>query len=232
MTFSKNCFNAGIAALCFPLMAAICGHTDKGDQTPPPQNTSLLRILSDSIVWGKNLFPAIAQAEALQQRGQKKIELFPSAILSSERYGRNQQKDRDERINLYNEVLSASDKSDLYKRLQGNKAFAKATAKADSYPLLEIDSVAVGIIFGGNNYVFRPDTKMATVFKQFGKPETTDTRVLNGPGEERPQILTLYSYEKGIIIFAEADIAEAPGLLNRVFIDIPRLVQALKNEMK
>jgi hypothetical protein len=224
--------NAGLAVLAFTLMSAICGHTKQGDQPPPPQNTRLLKIISDADIWEKNLLPAIAQAEALEKSGEKYIEIFPSALVSGDRFLPGDKSKTDERISRYNAALAEAEKSDLYQQLNRSKPFTNVAGKANVYRLTETDSVGVGLVFDRDNYLFRPTTKIATVFKKLGKPEQTSTRVLHGPGEERPQILTLYSYENGIIMFAEADIAAEPGLLNRVFIDVPRFVKALKNEIR
>lgn len=234
MRIRKICLHAGMAVLSFSFISAICGHSarEEQDAPPPPQNTKVLRIILDSVIWGKNLLPAIAQAEVLQQKGEQVIELFPDAVVSGQRFDRNKQDEVNKKIERLNQAVNEADRSDFYKRLNSNKAFDKVSGKANTYPLYEGDSTAVGIIFEGNNRLFSPGTKMATVFRRLGKPEKTSTRTIHGPGEERPQILTLYSYENGIIVFAEAEIATAPGLLNRVYVDVPRLVRALRNEMK
>lgn len=234
MRISKICLHAGMAALSFSFISAICSHSAPNEQNapPPPQNTKVLRIVLDSVIWGKNLLPAIAQAEVLEQKGEKYIELFPDALVSGQRFARNKTGEVNEKIDRLNQAISEADRSEFYKRLNNNKTFTKVNAKANMYPLAETDSTAVGIVFQNNDRIFSPETKMATVFRRFGKPEKTSTRTIHGPGEERPQILTLYSYENGIIVFAEADIAAAPGLLNRVYVDVPRLVKAMRNEMK
>ncbi len=224
-------FSAGLAVLGFTFISAICGQTQPGKEHTPSQNSNLLKIISDRVIWGENFLPAIAQAQAFDKAGEKYIEVFPQAILSGEKFARGDKNNSDAKMRMYEQAQADADKSDLYQKLLRSYAFAKVSGKTISYPSAETDSLVVGLEYK-DGVLFKPDTKMEMVFKQFGKPERTDTRTINGRGEERPQILTLYSYERGIIIFAEADIAEAPGLLNRVFIDVPRFVKALNNEMK
>ena len=224
-------FSAGIALLGFTFISAICGQTRPGNEFVPPQRSNLLRIISDSVIWGRNFLPAIALTEALEKGGERFIELLPEAIISGEKFGAGDNKNKDEKIRRYKQALDEAESTELYQKLSKSFGFTKIPGKTISYPMKENDSLVVGITYEGN-FLFSPATKTATIFRRFGKPEKTDTRAIHGRGEERPEILTLYSYENGIILFAESDNAAEPGLLNRVFIDVPRFVRALKSEMK
>jgi hypothetical protein len=224
-------FSAGIALLGFTFISAICGQTPRGDEPDPPQRTNLMKIISDPVIWSNNFLPAIAQAEALEQAGERFIELFPRKILSGEKFNKEDKKNSDDKLRSYDQAQTDADKFELYQKMSKSFGFAKQSGKTISYLSDEIDSLVVGIDYK-DGFLFKPDTKMEMVFKQFGKPEKTDSRAIHGRGEERPEILTLYSYENGIIMFAESDNAAEPGLLNRVFIDVPRFVRALKSEMK
>ena len=52
--------------------------------------------------------------------------------------------------------------------------------------------------------------------------------VIPTEGERRQQILTLFSYANGAIVFAEADIAARPGRINRVLLDVPESLRLWK----
>jgi len=225
-------FGGGIALLGLAFISAICGQTSPGGKDPAPQQrTNLMKIISDKEIWDKNFLPAIAQTEALEKSGEKYIELFPEAVISGEKFRRDEKNFSDAKIRKYDQAQTDAEKYELHQKLSKSFGFARPSGKTISYTSAETDSLVVAITYQGG-FLFKPDTKMETVFKQLGKPEKTDSRTIHGRGEERPQILTLYSYENGIIMFAEADIAAEPGLLNRVYIDVPRFVRSLNSEIR
>jgi hypothetical protein len=102
--------------------------------------------------------------------------------------------------------------------------------KADIVPQFAEDrSVRVAI---GSVALLPPALTVSKVREQIGAPDRTTRQLIEGPGESRPLVLTVYTYAGGSIAFAEADIAARPGLVNRVRLDVPAVTAALAKESK
>jgi hypothetical protein len=72
-----------------------------------------------------------------------------------------------------------------------------------------------------------PGLTVETVRESLGPPEETRDVVVQSEGDRRPVILTLNVYLGGAVIFAEADVAPRPGLVDRVLLDSRLLSDAL-----
>jgi len=69
---------------------------------------------------------------------------------------------------------------------------------------------------------------MDVVIKEFGKPDRVSTRVVRSPDRERrPVVLTLHSYAGGAVQFAQSDWSAKPGTVDRVFLNVALVSQAI-----
>jgi hypothetical protein len=73
-----------------------------------------------------------------------------------------------------------------------------------------------------------PNLTVATVQERLGPPEKVEQQVIQGEGERRPVVLTLYRYADGAVTFAESDIAARPGMVDRVLLDASAVVNAIQ----
>ena len=73
-----------------------------------------------------------------------------------------------------------------------------------------------------------PELALSTVKQQNGEPEKVTTQIVDSAeGEHRPEILTLYHYAGGAIIFAVSDMSPTPLIIDRVILDTARVSKAL-----
>jgi len=89
--------NSCLPVLSILLIAASCSPAKLNSQIPASRIT-VLEIISDAVIWSKNVFLAIAQTEALEKEGRKSLDLFSSSIVSRERYAPNQQDSLNQKI--------------------------------------------------------------------------------------------------------------------------------------
>ena len=211
-------------------LTAACGPSRKTEQTSPNQKT-VLQIISDPVIWGKSFPFALAQAEALAREGQKELEVYPAALVSSERYDPGQQ-GLQQKIASFNRALSQTDQSAFYQKVNKAFPFTKPQSRTDSFHIIEADSVAAAIKISGPDNFFSPTVTIKTVIERLGPPERTYSRTIHARGEQRPQVLKLYSYARGTIVFAEEELTNTPGVVNRVLLDLTQLVNALNTEIK
>jgi len=170
--------------------------------------------------------------EVLHEAEISNVELFSYEIVLPERFDEHQKDAIQSRSDFLTKKTENVEKTSWYGMIEKQFAFQKPGSKVATISLKESDSLAVAVVLETGYPIFDAHIKISTIKKELGAPERVGTRVLNARGEERPLILTLYSYAKGTIVFAEADIAPEPGLLNRVYINVPNLFNSLNKELR
>lgn len=214
--------------ICLIFTIPTCAQRELSSST----TKKVLEIIKDPVLWNESFIRAIAQMEAIRDIEQQYIEIFPSVLLSTERYPTSRPDLVQRKIEGFNRAIGRSQNSDLYKALSQSIKFSMIESSASIYRITDTDSLAASISYQGSQPFFNQALKITTVVERIGRPQATTTKVIHGRGEERPQILTQYSYADGIIVFVMADIAPQPGVLYKVILDVPRLVTALKSELR
>lgn len=187
------------------------------------QQRSMEKIMTDPEIWGKDFHTLVANLEAFSRAGDAKISIFPEEVVLPTQYkSRDEAQSAAKRVDQSVKDLKANP-TPLYRKYAGQSA---ADLKARVVPYFaEDESIRVAV---GPLQLLRPGLTVATVRKQLGAPQKVETLLVQTEGEQRPLILTLYVYAGGSLVFAEADIAPRPGLVNRVIIDVAALTSALK----
>lgn len=194
------------------------------------QKKTVFQILSDQALWGKDFPTVLSYLQSFENSGERQSAIFANKIVTTTPLkAEKDAKPAAERLNRSLDDLKANP-TPLFQKLIQRAAGQPASLKAEILPYFAEDrSVRIEI---NSLELFSDKLTVLMVKKQLGQPEKVSTLLVETDGEERPLILTLYSYAEGAIVFAEADIAARPGFVNRVLLDIPKIVRALEREVK
>ncbi|MBC7777692.1 MAG: hypothetical protein H7246_19815 [Phycisphaerae bacterium] len=190
---------------------------------------TVLEIISNRVIWGKDFPLALAQMEALSKSDDKTAELSPTKMTLSKLYANAQAADAS--LKSITKALIGAERQDLFKKTKKNFPFEARSPKIEVVKAPQNDSVFVSLNFGPTEFL-RPDLRITQIEKELGAAERVGYRVYEGRGEERPLIITYHSYADGAIIFAESNYSDQPRLVDRVYFDTPKLVTALKSSLK
>lgn len=194
------------------------------------QKKTVLQILTDKVLWGKDFLTVLAYLESFQRVNETRIAVFSDEVVTTTALkSEDEGKRAAEQLNQTIEKLTA-DPTPLNKNLLLRFDGQRKTLRAEVLPYFaEDESVRVRV---DSLDLFSDKLAVETVKKQLGKPEKVSTLLVETEGEMRPLILTLFSYAGGAIVFAEADIAVRPGFINRVYLDVPKILAVLEQEVK
>ena len=192
---------------------------------------TVMEIISNRAIWGKDFPLALAQMEALSKSGDqdKTAELTPTTLVRSQRF--TNALAADAALKRTTAAFRGAEKKDLFKKTKKNFPFMtrKPVIAVEKAP--KVDSVLVALNFGQAEFL-KPGVKVTDVQKELGAAERVTYRLIEGRGEELPEILTFYSYANGAITFVESNFSAEPRLLGMVYFDTPKLVTALKSSLK
>jgi hypothetical protein len=214
----------GITAMA----ALLCAVALAQPNSPTPGKVvSAETILSDPKLWGKDFPLALASLPSWSDGGEREVVIFKDRII-----GGTPLKSRDEAEQASKKITAAMAVKELKPKAALQPMFRtviKATSlKMEVLPrLAEDDSVRLTAT-RPNAQFFAPELTAAAVQKQLGPPEKIEPQVIQTEGDRRPVILTLYRYANGDITFAESDMTAKPGLIDRVLLNAPKVVNALE----
>ena len=197
--------------------------------SPTPSKPTLDAIFSDSTLWGKDFPIALASLQSWPAAGERSVVVFQNRIV-----GGTPLKTREEAEQTSKKVAEAMATME-FKPKPRFEAMFKDVAPQLAAPLkTEIisrfqddDSVRVASTRPDAQFL-APNLTMAAVQKRLGPPEKVEQQVIHGEGERRPVVLTLYRYADGAVTFAESNIAVRPGMVDRVLLDVPTVVNAIQ----
>lgn len=215
--------------ICLAILLLIgCNTQRSGGQTSPNQKT-LFEIVSNRAIWGKDFPLALAYLEPLANSGENMVEMFPGAVRLGNKFPVSQQTEAQVKARTIDSLTRNYEKSPFYQKLNKNFPFQSRPVNVSVLNPPQEDSLVINIIFEGAQ-LLPPDMTIATIQRELGKPELIKNIAIHARGEERPTILRLYSYAQGTILFGEAEIS--PGLLNRVYFNLPALLNSLNTNLK
>lgn len=194
------------------------------------QKRTVTDILTNKNLWGKDLLTVLTVLEGFQKANESQIAVFPTKVVTTKPL-----KSEDEAKGVANRLEKALDEVNKNptpfsrKIIQLNKNQKKSFDAEVLRYFSEDESIRVQV---DSLDLFSAQLTVEAVKKEIGQPEKVTKLVIQTEGEQRPLILTLYSYVGGAIVFAEADIAARPGLVNRVIFDVPKIIAALEKEVK
>ena len=194
-------------------------------QAPP----SLVAILTDSVLWGRDFPQVISALPAFSRQGDSIVVVSPSRVVGGRSFASN--------------AAASTAAAELTRAVAARPGIARAnvaglieTARTGRAPLqaapqadLEASTIRVGWANPSLRFV-NPRLSIAMVRARLGPEERVTRVVLDSGTERRPVVLTLHHYANDAILFAESDWAATPGTIDRVILDAPRLTTALYQE--
>jgi len=205
------------------------------------QDEQIVRILTNKVLWRDDFPSLLRRLKSLNASGETKISVLPN-----EAYG--------ERKFTSLEVVGETGElhslmGELRSLMMGLPPLKPAVqAKLNATWNQSIDTVtAVGQPSGDDGSVrvnltskkpsttnliptpefLAPELTLSTVKQQNGEPEKVTTQIVDSEGEHRPEIVTLYHYAGGAIVFAVSDMSPTPLIIDRVILDTAKVSQAL-----
>lgn len=200
--------------------------------TTTMQGKTTYQILTDSELWGKDFPTVLAHLQSFDRANERKVVVFPTQVVSATPFkSRAEAQQSADRLSKAVSDLQSSP-TPLFDRLIKRSQEPQARVSTELIAYFPEDKSTRVALASPAFQLLTQDLTVATVRKQLGNPERVSTELIDTGGEERPLILTLHSYAGGSIVFAEADIAPRPGLVNRVVMDVPAVMAALTREVR
>lgn len=202
----------------------------KNTQNTMTQRKTIFQILTDKSLWGKDFLSVLVHLQSFQQAGERQIAVFAEKVVTTTPLKSEAEAKRvAEKLQQAISETNARPTPLTQKLMQLNEGQREALKPEVLRYFPDDESVRVKV---NSLDLFSAKLAVETVRKQLGQPEKVSTVIIPTEGERREQILTLYSYAGGAIVFVEADIAPRPGRVNRVLLDVPRIIVALEKEVK
>ncbi|HWY52779.1 MAG TPA: hypothetical protein VNW27_00075 [Candidatus Bathyarchaeia archaeon] len=193
-----------------------------------PSAAVLARILTNRSLWGKDLGAALSGIPAWNQSGESAVVLFSDRVMGNTGYEKRQQAETAS-VNLAKAMsMTPEQPVPAFRDLLGVSQAVRMHPEVlpyveDAFHVYLVDSAI---------QMLNPELTPAGVQEILGKPERVSKLSIDGKGDRRGLVLTLYSYAGGKITFAQADVSSRPGRIDRVFLDVPAVMTALFQEGK
>jgi hypothetical protein len=202
-----------------------------GDPQQDRTNT-LAKIFTAPGLWGKDYPAALASLPAWNRLGEKRVWVFADRVIGSSPHKTREEAQAEAK--RFNEAVKElrTRPAPKFESLLKDKTEQLRAGKMDVIPFFQEDGTARIAWTTGSHELLAPRLKMATVKERLGPAKKVSTEVIQGQGESRPVILTVYSYADGAVAFAESDVAPRPGFVNRVILDVPVVTAALFEEAR
>ena len=184
---------------------------------------TVLKILSNHALWDVEFASTVKYLHSWKKLDQSNVILFRDQLLSSKAYQNGPDAERAaarlQEILFDRQPSFAPSFADLLRRADG----APPTVKVIDF-FADDDSYRVGwACTPGTSFTKALTIKI--VRDELGEPQggVSHEIVRSERGGRRPVVLTLYRYADGAITYAESDLADKPGRVDRVLLDISKL---------
>lgn len=200
-----------------------------------PVKDAIVKILNDRTLFGKDLPAALAYLPSWSQINERQVEIFPDRIVGSLVYKTTQEAQqaatRLREATAGPRLTPNPEFADLLKGVPSQFPFNvevipyfpddgsirvawTAPIVIPAPPPELIDQAQQALQF------FDPGLKAITVQQRVGPPDAINQEIVQSEKDERPVILTRFSYAKGAIDFAEADLSLRPGFVDRILFNV------------
>ena len=191
------------------------------------QSGSVVQILTNRALWGKDFPTALAFLESWNRINEQKIFMFTNRVVGSTRYKtREAAQQAAARLSEAMKTPRSRPKPELADLLQGVPAQAPSQLRVEVVRFLPDDDFFHVAWSNPSLQFLAPNLTVATVRERIGPPERTTQELVQNEAERRPVVLTLHNYAAGAIIFAESDWS-TPGVVDRVIFDVRAITAAL-----
>ncbi|MEK7830715.1 MAG: hypothetical protein AAB401_06480 [Acidobacteriota bacterium] len=234
-TAGKSHAAAGVAMTKMPLQIFGAPVTVNLAIVQDPVKDAIVKILNDRTLFGKDLPAALAYLPSWSQINERQVEIYPDRIVGSLVYKTTQEAQQ---------AAARLREATAGPRLTPNPEFADLLRGVpNQFPFsVEVipyfpDDGSIRVAWTAPVIIsapppelrnqaqqalqfFDPALKAAAVQQRVGPPDAINQEIVQSDKDERPVILTKFSYAKGAIDFAEADLSPRPGFVDRVLFNV------------
>lgn len=206
------------ASLCVMLTATLA-------QAP---ESSLVRILNNRAVFGKNFGAILQSLPAWNSYGEHEVAIFADHVVGATRHETRAEAQK-----------GAAELNATFLKVQAHfkpefstlapSAPAPFHAEATAFP--EDDSYRVAIA-DPLLQLLKPELTLEQLKIELGTPQKIAYLTVQNKTERRPIQLTLYEYSDGQVAFAVPDLSIHPGIIDRVLLNVPSVSGAVFQEAR
>jgi hypothetical protein len=183
------------------------------------EKATLVKIFTTRALWGKDSPAALAFLPAWRRIGERTIAIFPDRIVGATPF-KTAEEAQQARATVDRAFTERPPIAPEFEELLARFTREPAPFQAAVIRFLEDDSFRIALT--APNLQFLPESlTVRQVEELIGQPETVTTQVIQSERDRRPLVLTLHSYAKGAIVYAESDWAPRPGFVDRVILNVP-----------
>jgi hypothetical protein len=193
-----------------------------------PTGATVLQILTNRSLWGKDFGACLSRIPGWSQIAESTVVVFSDRVMGNTGYETRKQAET-AAANLETAITTPPKQAaQVFRELLAAKQDVRLRPQvmpyADDFLHVYLADSAIQML--------NPDLTPASLEEQLGKPERVSKLTIQGKGDRRGVVLTLFAYAGGKIVFAQADLSSRPGRIDRVFLDVPAVMAALFQEAK
>jgi hypothetical protein len=197
------------------LLATLVGAPSFAQQN----QAALERVLLESALWGPDFLVVLPHLQALRESGETTAFVFVDRLAGANAFETRQAA----QAPVTRVVARIARPAQLNQRFQAARAQVPAppvgAVRAAAETLIDGDGFHISITRAPALRLLAPGLTIQTVEARLGPPERITHQTIQGRGERRPVILTLYVYAGGAVAFAESNMAD-PGVVERVVLNL------------
>jgi hypothetical protein len=194
-------------------------------QAPPP---TLVQILSNEVVFGKDFAAALRSLPAWNALEEREVVVFAHQIVGSTPYDTKQTAEK--RAGQLNEALTKT-QAQFKSEFRTMPVAALRAMRAEGIPFPEDDSYRTAVA-DSSLQLLNPELTLARLSAALGKPQRVRYVTVQNKLERRPIQLTLYEYADGQIAFAVPDPSLRTEIIDRAFLNVRAVNSAIFQEAK
>ncbi|MGA8429390.1 MAG: hypothetical protein WB729_06185 [Candidatus Sulfotelmatobacter sp.] len=209
--------------LLLPVAASLCLMlTTTLAQAP---ESSLLRILTNQTVFGKDFSAVLRSLPAWNSNGEHEVVVFAHQVVAATRHDTRQEAQKGAaQLNAAFLGVQSHLKSEY-----GALAQAASPLHAEAIAFPEDGSYRVAVA-DSSWQLLSPELTLERLKKELGAPQKVAYVTVQNKTERRPIQLTLYEYADGQVAFAIPDLSLHPGIIDRVLLNVRAISAAAFQE--
>lgn len=182
-------------------------------------SSQLARFLVDENIWGKDTPAVFAWLDSWRQINMPQIILYPDKVMAG--ISSTSEKQADHKVAQLDSAAKAPQPrlKPFYAKAFTGRIPAAPPVESTFTTNPEDDSLRVTWSKKSLRFL-REGLTLSGIFRTYGKPERTTSKLVQNKRDTRPILLTFYHYANGAIQFVESDPAPDPDLVSRIVLDV------------
>lgn len=196
-------------------------------QTEPsqPQQSELLRIISNPVIWKKDFRSVLALLNDWKQTGELNVVLYADRAEGTRKFDIEDALKQASQLHVLMQADRSKLRPEVLAALSSTWDLETPTLAPKAQPGKGETMAAVVLTerAEATAELLSVELTPAVLREQIGEPQSISTQVIDRGDERRPIILTLYHYAGDSIVFAVPDISRTPGVVDRAFLNTQRV---------